>query len=234
MRPRIRTMCRLLLVLLLGSIHVAASANDWKLHRSQGPTRVEYRHEPDGLLQARAETVVESSLGAFLHLLEDTPRIADWAANTYRAELIATPAPRTHVVHTWFSAVWPVSKRDMVTRSTWQQRANGELTMQVSDVGHAFPVEKDHVRMQKVQAEWVLTPQAGGKLMIRYEGQADPAGRLPRFIGDKVALKALFKTFEQLPEALQQHQRPHPGVIPRGDPASAEGALDRVGNTLRE
>lgn len=85
---------------LLSLLSTNAVAADGKLHRSEASTRVEYRHDTHGLLHALAQTEVTSSVGAFLHLLENTERISEWATNTYRAALIATPAPRTHVVHT--------------------------------------------------------------------------------------------------------------------------------------
>lgn len=194
------------LLLLLSNALVCAA--DWEPYRAAGPTRVEYRHDDDKLLNVRAETLARSSAGDFLHLLEDTGRISSWAANTYRAELIERPAPRTHVVHTYFSASWPVSRRDMVTRSVWQQDADGTLTLQISDVGQDHPPAKGHVRMQNVQARWTLKPEPDGMLRIRYEGRADPAGKLPHFISDKVALKSLFETFTRLPEALQPYQHP--------------------------
>ena len=120
----------------------------------------------------------------------------------------------THdIVHTYFSAIWPVSKRDMVTQSVWQQDASsGVLTMQVSDVGPYYPQVKGYVRMQSVQGLWTLTPQEHGVLRIQYQGQADPGGKLPHFIADRVALKATFITFSRLPKVLKQYQQPYPGI----------------------
>jgi len=46
----------------------------------------------------------------------------------------------------------------------------------------------------------------------QYQGQADPGGKLPHFIADKVALKATFTTFNRLPQVLMQYQQPYPGI----------------------
>ncbi len=203
-------MCSLMLL----STAVQAGATDWRLYKTDGPTRVEYRHNIEKLLEVRAQTEVSSSVGAFLHLLEDTANIKSWAANTQSAQLLAQPDPHSHIVHTYFSAMWPVSKRDMVTHSVWSQdTANGELTMQVSDVGGDYPPVKGYVRMQSVQGQWILTPLAEGRLLIRYQGQADAAGKLPHFIGDKVAMKSMFTTFIRLSEILPLYQRPYPGIL---------------------
>ena len=205
---------RALLWSVLLSFAVTAQAADWQLYKTDTVTTVEYRHSETGLLQLRATTEVQSLTGAFLHLLEDTASISCWAHNTEKARLLAQPDSHSHIVHTYFVAIWPVSKRDMITQSSWQQDpTTGVLTMTVSDMGRHFPPEHGYVRMQQVQGEWILTPLSGGKLKIRYQGQADPAGKLPHFIADKVALKAMFKTFTGLEAVLPDYQQPYSTVM---------------------
>ena len=203
----------LLCSLIFVSLASAAKPSTWQLYKVVGETRIEYRHNADKLLQVKAQTEVSATPAAFLHLLEDTANITQWAANTEKAQLLGQPDANTHLVHTYFSAVWPVSKRDMVTQSVWQQDAeSGVLTMVVTDMGQHFPAVKGYVRMQQVQAQWTLTPLPDGRMKIQYQGQADAAGKLPHFIGDKVALKALLKTFLQLQQVLPAYQRDYPGI----------------------
>lgn len=206
-------MWTLLCGLLLFSAVVPAQQTDWRLFKSDGTTKVEYRRSDAQLLQIRAVTEVDSLTGAFLHLLEDTNKITRWVANSEKAELLGQPDANTHLVHTYFSAPWPVSKRDMVTQSIWQQDAgSGVLTLTVTDRGQQVPTVKGYVRMQQVQGLWTLTPLEAGRLRIEYQGQADPAGKLPRFIADKVALKATLSTFSKLPQVLAQYQKPYSGI----------------------
>ena len=191
------------------SVAVAADATQWQQYKTVGATSVEYRYNTDKLLEVRAQTEVNATTAAFLHLLEDTANISKWAANTEKAQLLGQPDANTHIVHTYFTAIWPVSKRDMVTQSVWQQDAgSGVLTMVVTDMGQHYPAVKGYVRMQQVEGRWTLTPLAAGRLKIQYQGQADPAGQLPHFIGDKVALKSVLKTFQQLQQVLPAYQRP--------------------------
>lgn len=199
--------------LLLTTTDGSAQQADWRLYKADDVTQVEYRHDKASLLQIRATTEVTSLTGAFLHLLEDTANISAWAANTVKAELLGQPDANTHLVQTYFAAIWPVSKRDMVTQSSWQQDpASGVLTMTVTDMGQQFPPVAGYVRMRQVKGVWTLTPLPGGRLQIRYQGQADPAGKVPHFIADKVALKALFKTFTQLNTILPGYQRQYKNV----------------------
>jgi hypothetical protein len=204
-----------ILISLLLCISTMGWAKDslWQNYKTLDDIKVHYRHSTNNLLQIHAETTVSSGLGAFLHLLEDTNNISSWVDNAQKAEILSQPDAHSHIVQTYFSAPWPVSPRDMITQSHWAQNpVSRELIMHITDLGQQYPPVKGFVRMQHVQGQWTLTPQANGMLRIQYQGQADPAGKLPRFISDKVALQATFTTFKQLPEALAQYQRPYPNI----------------------
>lgn len=203
----------LLIVLCLVTLPCSADLADWQSYKRSESTQVEYRKSQDGLLQIRAKTTVKSGIGAMLHLLEDTANITTWVANSRKAELLSHPNAQTHLVHTYFSAIWPVSKRDMVTKSVWRQDPHSLiLRMIVTDVGQNYPLVKGYVRMQQVEGEWTLTPSADGMLTIQYQGQADPGGKLPHFIADKVALKSTWQTFLALEDVILQYQSYYPGV----------------------
>lgn len=201
-----------LIIIMLSMLHFSVLAENWQTYKAQGDLVVEYRQQA-GLVQIRSQVQAISGIGAFLHLLEDTDNITDWVENSERAELLGHPDSHTHVVHTYFSAPWPVSKRDMVLQSVWSQdKISGVVTLKITDLGQHFPAVEGYVRMQQVQAEWTLTPGSEGRLHIQYTGQADPAGKLPQFISNKVALKATYATFQQLPRLLGQYQRIYPGL----------------------
>jgi hypothetical protein len=201
---------------LLWCINSIAMAQDvpWLKYKTVNDTLVQYRQTTSGVLEIKAETTVTSGIGAVLHLLEDTTSISSWVENAEKAEILAQPDDNTFIVHTYFSAMWPVSPRDMITQSQWEQDPkSGELVMQIVDMGQQFPPKKGYVRMQQVQGQWTLTPLANGQLQIQYQGQADPTGKLPRFISDKVALKAILASFLKLDSVLHQYQNNYPGIV---------------------
>lgn len=196
-----------------GLLPGAVLCDDWRSYKIKDGVSVAYKRQ-EGLLQIRAKVKLTSGMGAFLYLLEDTANISSWLSNSERAQLLGQPDAHTHIVHTYFTAPWPVSKRDTVTQSVWSQDpASGVLTLNVIDMGEHFAEQPGYVRMQQVQGQWQLTPLADGNVQIQYQGQANPGGKLPHFISDKVALSAIYSTFQQLPKVLIHYQRTYPGVV---------------------
>jgi hypothetical protein len=206
---------RTLLILLFGCWSFVAVSNDtgWRLYKQTSTVQVQSRTGDKQLLEIKAQVLTQSKIGAFMHLLEDTAVIADWVDGAQRAQILDHTDPHSHIVHSYFAGFWPVAPRDMITQSIWSQDvATAVLTIDIADRGQDYPAEPGYVRMQQVSGQWRLTPQAEGGLFIQYQGKADPAGKLPNFIGDKAALKATFNTFKNLEKILVGYQREYPGI----------------------
>ncbi|WP_417690427.1 START domain-containing protein [Pseudidiomarina sp.] len=192
---------------------LAQQHSDWQQAVANPHYQIDYRERADGVLQLRAHLVVESKLGSFLHLLEDVDRISTWLARAEKATVLAQPDAHTHVVHTVFSGFFLVARRDMVTRSVWQQDPTSHVvTVKVENADNDYEVPPHGVRMTELAAEWQLHPSDDGSITIRYQGYADPAGALLKVVARSAALEALKKTLARLPAALENYQRPYPGI----------------------
>lgn len=193
---------------------MAKDPGPWRTYkRTPKEISVEYRQLPQGHIELRAQRQVRSGLGAFLHLLEDVERISEWVARAERATILAQPAPNSFIVHTVFSGTWPVSDRDMVTRSHWQQNPESlTLTLTVEDASADYDVPVHGVRITDVRAKWRLKPIENCKVLITYEGAAHPGGSLPLFLARSTALRSIVDTFSKLPAILDDYQRNYQGV----------------------
>ncbi|OEY70889.1 hypothetical protein BI198_01615 [Rheinheimera salexigens] len=200
-------------LIMCWSLVAAANDSDWQLYKQTATVKVHFRQLDKARLEINAELQTQSKLGAFMHLLNDTPAITNWVDGAERAQVIAQVNPHSHVVHSYFSGFWPVSPRDMITQSIWSQdEISGVLSIDIIDRGQDYPAQKGYVRMEQVSGRWQLTPLTEGGVLIQYQGQADPAGKLPHFIGNKAALKASFNTFKNLEHILSRYQEPYPGI----------------------
>ncbi len=206
---------------LLWSIFIAlgsgASAAEPEWHTySKAPSHIsiEYRVLERGHIEIKAERTISSSIGAFLHMLEDVRNIDKWVDRAESATILARPQPRKFVVLTRFHGSFLVADRSMITQSDWQQDPSSlTLVLTVEDVSQDYPVKPNAVMMQDVQATWELTPIDESKLTIRYIGSAHPGGSLPLFLARSQALRSMLKTFKNLPNAIANYQIPYPDVL---------------------
>lgn len=192
------------------------AAAEWTRFASSNNSNVEidYSYANRDVLRIRASTELTGNLGgcvaAFMHLLEDTARLDEWVERASNATLLEHPDPHTHIVHTEFNSFWPISNRDMVTRSTWHYDAeSGTLEIEIVDASEEKPANGRVIRMTDVAAHWHLQPTENGTLQVRYQSDANPKGNIPRAIARSAALNAIEKTFHALGTAVTHSDYQH-------------------------
>lgn len=206
-------MIRLFILLILSFANPLYASSEWSPYTQQEHLQIQYRYTSEDLLQIQVQAEVISRLGAFLHLLEDTGAIHDWVYNAASAHILQQPDIHTHIVHTQIAGTWPVARRDMITRSQWHQNVDSyQLTLEVESASDYLPEQAGVIRMTDIAGTWILTPGDNQTIHIHYLGHADPAGRIPRSIARRAALRATLITFERLPDILKRYQRDYPGI----------------------
>ncbi|RUO28153.1 hypothetical protein CWE12_13110 [Aliidiomarina sedimenti] len=199
-------------LIMLGTAPASGDAelHGWQKYSGADDIRIHYRYSHGDTLEIQAETNVQSCAAAFLHLLEDTSQISNWASNTRNATILDQPADNVHVVHTVFKTIWPISSRDMVTRSEWQFHSDSQtLHLNIENASDALAPAHGVVRMTEVAANWRLQQGENGSLSITYQGYANPEGRIPRTIARRTTLRAIQQTFRSLGSVLADYQEPY-------------------------
>lgn len=193
---------------------LCAAEKQWRSYTdAPAEISVQYRELDRGHIEIRAEREAQSSLGAFLHLLEQVDAVHTWVDRAKSATVLARPNANTFVVHTAFHGAFVIADRSMVTISQWQQNPETlQLTLTVRDASKDYAIDTDNVMLQDVKATWQLTPRAEGSISIRYIGSAHPGGHVPLFLAKRQALKSIVQTFNNLPSALAKHQKPYPEI----------------------
>lgn len=173
------------------------AAQEWKLEKQRDGVSVFSRPLSNHLLQIKALTTVQGSHERFIRLLEDVGHCAKWIANCKKVEVVAAPDQATRVVHTFFSAPWPIRDRDMVTRSITTKHQD-ILEIRVQDAGQTFPLTPKHVRMTDVSGQWRLVEIPDGTMTVSYIGSGSPAGKIPDWLAKGALLDSTFETFSKL------------------------------------
>lgn len=179
------------------------SALEWRQVKIKQGIEVYQQKLPDGLLKLRAYTVTSGCLSAFEALLLDTQNADQWLSNVKRVEVLATPSPDEHIVYTQFNAPWPIKNRDMVTYSRIYRTAKTQLQIGIQAAPDTYAKRDAYVRIEHVAASWVINQLSQNEISIEYQAIADPAGKIPLWLGNSVAKSNVFNTFKKMRERLR-------------------------------
>ncbi len=215
---------RLLLWLLLlplcaalWSGSVRANEEPWRLYKKAEHISLQQRHirqRGKKLLQVKVQLDYQGSMSAFLQVLADTNNAALWLHNVAQVSLLAKPSLYEDLVYTRFNAPWPLTERELVSCSEWQQQGDLTFNMQVWDCADLHPDNPGKLRLRGFSAHWQLKPLPDARVRLIYTGIADAGGKVPRFLSDPVALSSSWKSFLALQQQLQlaTYQQAHPGI----------------------
>jgi hypothetical protein len=180
-------------------------AQEWQLAKQQDSVSVFSRSLSNNLLQIKALTTVTANHESFIRLLEDVGHCTKWITNCKKIDIISAPDEATRVVHTFFSAPWPILDRDLVTRSV-TTKDHDTLEILIEDVGQAYPLTPKHVRMTDVHGQWRLVEIADGTMTVSYTGTGSPAGKIPEWLAKGALLDSIFETFKELKTVINDPQ----------------------------
>ncbi|WP_416308360.1 START domain-containing protein [Neptunicella sp. SCSIO 80796] len=188
-----------LICMLLFSMTLSCAAQEWQLENEKDQIKLFSQNTSSGIKKVKAITTIHSRLGALILLLDDTEKSSDWIDSIDKVELIERPQLNQAIVHSYFSAPWPIEDRDMITLSnTFQNKQNLQIRIDIQDYGEHYPKHKDYIRMHSVQGTWLVSPLPDGQIEIQYQGTADPAGHIPLWLVNKIMLSSTRNTFKQL------------------------------------
>jgi hypothetical protein len=184
---------------------IAETASPWRLYRQSAQFEMSYRDTKSAgqtVLEIQVQFVFKGRLSAFFQVLRDTEHAEQWLDSVDSVRIIASPSPFEDWVHTTFDTPWPLQKRDMVTCSTWLQQIDYSIGMSVFSCNDKSPPLPGTVRIEQLQAHWMLRSLPDHQVQVLYTGTADAGGRLPRWLSDPVALTSSLRSFRALQRQL--------------------------------
>lgn len=163
------------------------------------------------LIEIKSELTVKSSIAGFLLFLQDYDKIPNWLDNANGSQLIEQVTPSHNIFRTQFSAIWPVSPREMLIESQYWQDRQGNVHIKVEDASDHYTSHKNHIAISIIRAHWLIKPIANDKLYIQYRVIANANGKVPSWLANKVALRSSWRTLkninQQLPNSDWQYQK---------------------------
>jgi hypothetical protein len=188
------------------SFTLMAQDGQWVLEKQHGKLSVFARPGNEGNYEVLAKTQISSSLASVLILFDDVEHGPEWIAHCRKVELL-NKDNKKRLVHTFFDAPWPLRDRDMLTYSEAHQDPDTlTIKITVENISKQLPEEKELVRMQNVNGQWLISSIEPGLIEIRYQGSGDPAGNIPQWLANKLLIDSTYTTFQNMQRLLSQPQ----------------------------
>ncbi len=215
------------LLTLLFSIHVAASTNTssdgpWTTWRKANQLTVAYREiKNSDLIEIKAQLELTSSISGLLLFLQKSENIPQWLENASASEILLHISAQENISLTSFNAFWPIKARQMLVHSRYWQNPDLSVEVLIEDAREQLQADitvTDHtaIFVNLISASWHIAPIENKQLAITHKIIADPAGGIPQWLANRIALRAMWKTFkniqQQVPNSSSQ-QEFLPGII---------------------
>ncbi|WP_295891981.1 START domain-containing protein [uncultured Vibrio sp.] len=220
MRFLLLTVPLLLCSLLLSSTLFASPGLHWQFVKTEDGITLHTRPHSDGLIEIRAQMFITTSYSAFLLLLEDSEHVPKWIDNVSKSQVLRQISPTENIVYTEFKAPWPALDRDMVTYSRYYFE-EGAFILFIKDAPNMLTEQTGYIRITDVKAQWKLEKLTNGITHIEYVAFANPAGVLPDWLVNKLALNSALKTFQGLRAEIKPYQGRKHSNIPLGETSVA-------------
>ncbi|GAP74122.1 hypothetical protein W04_0634 [Pseudoalteromonas sp. SW0106-04] len=187
--------------LLSLSFAAGAEIQPWRNYKNLPDLKVVYTVSKDGIYHIYAELfVADARTAQLLTLLYNTQQASQWLHAVQEVRLLHSQGNRNRV-YTVINSPWPVADRELYTQSCYQRVNDYTTELRVHAYNPNIARKSDRIRITTLTANWRMTQQDDG-LLIRYQVFADPGGKLPRWLSNKVSLKSVSKTMMSLKSQL--------------------------------
>lgn len=180
------------------------SAQQWQLQKQQGEVKVYSRPTDSNYIEIKATTTAKAKPIALIALLDDTDAAPSWIAHCKKIEIIDWFGGEERTVHSYFSAPWPLTDRDMLTFSKTRIDKRGNVHIKVSDKGDQHARLPSYVRMQRITGQWTARNIGNGKIEITYQGYGEDGGSIPVWLANHLSVRASLTTFSNLRKRISQ------------------------------
>lgn len=187
-------------VFLLQFNHAYASVDDWILERDKNGVQVYSKPVAGSNLNAvRGVTTVQSSMNRLVTILRDPELRPRWDKLCGESYLYESISANEELVYVHSNMPWPVSDRDMLLRTVWEQDPTTlVVTMTGSGTQSILPEKPGRVRVIQANQDFILTPMGNGVVEVSSYIHLDPAGPLPAWLINSLSVESPYDALNRL------------------------------------
>jgi hypothetical protein len=189
---------------LLGTLLLlapSAASGDWKPIITHDGIEVSELEAPERSMPVfRGVGVIDASLADIVAVLGKIENHARWMSSCVEARLLRREGELVSYAYNRTDAPWPVADRDVVVRAETTVVVPGQEVHSVfrSVPDDGVPEARGVVRMPHLAGHWKLRALGAGRTRVEYQVDADPGGRLPKWLVRQASRNLPLETLQGL------------------------------------
>ncbi len=196
------------LLLILVLVTPLQALEKWQLIKDQDAIQV-YSTKIQGarIKSAKGEMTISASLDEILTILENIQLLPRWLYKCKSAKTIKQVDIVERYDYIYSDMPWPSWDRDVIVRSIFQQNPNTKVVTVSFDTNPSMVALKQRVvRVKQMTGRMVLIPQRVKMTKIIYEVNADPGGRIPKWLVNDMISDFPFYSLKNLRELVMKQK----------------------------
>ncbi len=174
--------------------------NDWlKIYTCPVPS--------SDFLSFVAVATIDASQQAVLALLYDIDVATEWVWKTKEMRPLQeiSKAGEGRVVYQLVSAPWPVSDREIISRSTaYIDSETSEAFIKLECLPDFLPLNDKYVRVPQLEGAWNILPISENQCRVVFRLHIEPGGEIPSWLANIAVIDTPYHTLNNLREMVKR------------------------------
>ncbi len=190
---------------ILKKIHNAACTlrlkNDWlKIYTCPLPS--------SDFLSFVAIAIIDAPQHSVLSLLYDIDVATEWVWKTREMKLLQELSnDEGRIVYQLVSAPWPVSDREIITRSQgYMDPETSEVFIKLECVADYLPENNKYVRVPELEGAWNIIPLSENQCRVVFRLHIEPGGEIPSWLANIAVIDTPYHTLVNLREMVKKEK----------------------------
>ncbi len=207
----------LIFLLIFIEYQTFAQANNkkWVLDKNKNGVKIYLRkHIETGLKEVKGVMEMHTNLSAIITLLKDLDNQRNWMYANKSTIMLSSENAFHWILHTFSSAPFPFSDRDLISEANMQQDSNLTVIIKIHAKPDYVPIDSKHVRIKYMQSEWKFIPKNNGIVEIQFKILINLGGNLPIWAMNFAVDKGPYNTLVAMRKQLQMPKYKNAKILP--------------------
>jgi hypothetical protein len=151
---------------------------------------------------------IDAPQHSVLSLLYDIESATEWVWKTREMRLLQELTENDgRVVYQLVSAPWPVSDREIISRSTaYIDPETSEAFIKIECLPDFLPENDRYVRVRQLEGAWNILPLSENQCRVVFRLHIEPAGEIPSWLANIAVIDTPYHTLNNLKEMVKREK----------------------------